>query len=428
MRNASLWSALLGVEKTVVESVEFDEDEAVVIVEVRPRLSASGRCGRCGARAPRYDNGEGRRRWRSLDWGPVEVYVEGDAPRVSCRVHGPTVMAVPWARHASGHTRPFDEQVAWLATQCSKSAVRLLMRIAWRTVGAIVTRVWAEVETVHDLFAGLTRIGIDEISYKRHHKYLTVVIDHVSGRVVWAAPGATEATLEKFFDALGTERSALISHVSADAAPWIKEVITVRCPQAVQCTDPFHVVKWATEALDEVRRAAWNDARRRPGGSRVEGGTIRPYRRAIGDALRLKNARWALWKNPDDLTDRQRTKLDWIAKTDPRLYRAYLLKEGLRLIFQLAPDEAPAELDQWIAWARRSRLDVFVTLARRITKHKKTILASIEHSMSNARSESANTKIRLITRISYGFAKPEALIALTMLKLGGHPPILPGRT
>ena len=143
-----------------------------------------------------------------------------------------------------------------------------LMRIAWRTVGAIITRVWADVEALHDRFAGLRRIGIDEISYKRGHRYLTVVVDHDTGRLVWAAPGRDKATLTAFFDALeesgqalGEDRCAAITHVSADGADWISAVVAEKCPNAVRCADPFHIVKWATEALDEVRRDAWNTAR-----------------------------------------------------------------------------------------------------------------------------------------------------------------------
>ncbi len=133
MRNVSLWRALLGVEATtVVESVEFDEDEHLVLACVRPRRPKRGRCGICQARSPWYDRGEGRRRWRGLDLGTVQVWLEADAPRVSCAEHGPTVLALPWARHGAGHTRVFDAQVAWLATQCSKNAIGELMRIAWR--------------------------------------------------------------------------------------------------------------------------------------------------------------------------------------------------------------------------------------------------------------------------------------------------------
>lgn len=419
MQNATLWRGLLGVEKTVVEWVEFDEEEQLLVARVRPRKRARGRCGRCGRSSPGYDRGEGIRRWRALDLGTVQVVLEADAPRVSCREHGPTVAAVPWARHGAGHTYAFDEQVAWLATQTSRSAVTQLMRIAWRTVGAIITRVWADTEALYDRFAGLTRIGIDEISDKRGHKYLTIVVDHDSGRLVWAAPGRDKATLNAFFDALGEDRCAAVTHVSADGADWIAAVVADRCRNAVRCADPFHVVAWATDALDEVRRDAWNQAR----------GAVTQRRagRASGHAKDLKGARYALWKNPGNLTETQQTKLAWVAKTDPRLYRAYLLKEGLRLVFQLPLTEAVVALEKWIAWARRCRIEAFVKLQRTIVKHRDAILAAIEHGLSNGRIESVNTKVRLITRIAFGFRSPEALIALAMLSLGGHRPALPGR-
>ena len=428
MQNATLWRALLGVEKTVIEGVEFDEDEQLLVAHVRPRRRTGGRCGRCGRRSPAYDRGEGRRRWRALDLGTVQAVVEAEAPRVRCREHGPTVAAVPWARHAAGHTHAFDEQVAWLATHCSKSAVTELMRIAWRTVGAIIARVWADIDGLHDRFARLRRIGVDEISYKRGHKFLTVVVDHDTGRLVWAAPGRDRATLAAFFDALGAERCAAITHVSADGADWIEKVVDQRCPNAVRCADPFHIVRWATDALDAVRREAWNTARRAPGGTTGRGRSHgRRQRVAAGHAKSLKRARWALWKNPNNLTTRQAAKLDWIAKNDPRLHRAYLLKEGLRLIFQLPCQEATEALDAWIGWARRCRIDAFVELQRRIVKHKASILAAIEHGLSNGRIESVNTKIRLITRVAFGFKSPDALVALAMLNLGGHRPALPGR-
>lgn len=419
VREVRLWRELLGVERTVIEDVEFDRDVGCVIVRVRPKRGARGRCGRCGRRAAGYDRGEGRRRWRGLDLGTVRVWLEAEAPRVSCPEHGPTVAAVPWARHGAGHTHAFDDTVAWLAVQCSKSAVCALMRIAWRTVGAIVARVWADAERQHDRFAGLRRIGIDEISYKRGHRYLTVVVDHDSGRLVWAAPGRDKTTLRRFFDVLGEDRAAQISQVSADAADWIAEVVAERCPNAVRCADPFHVLKWATEALDEERRRAWNTARgaldRRRAG------------RARGQAKKFKHARYALWKNPEDLTDNQRDKLEWIAKTDPRLYRGYLLKEGLRYVFKVKDEAGKQALDRWISWARRSRIPAFVQLQRRIVKHRAAIDAALEHGLSQGLIESTNTKIRLLTRLAFGFRSPEALIALAMLALGGHRPALPGR-
>jgi transposase len=244
----------LGLVCTVIVAVEVDDDAGAVVVSVRPGRGAQRRCGRCGRRGPWYDRGEGRRRWRGLDLGELRVWVEADAPRVNCPAHGPTVIQVPWARHGAGHTRAFDDTVAWLAVQCSKTAVTELMRIAWRTVGSIIGRVQADIDADVDRLGGLERIGIDEISYKRGYKYLTVVVDHDTGRLVWAAAGRDEATLERFFDALGPERCARISHVSADAADWIARVVARRCPQALQCADRFHVVKVRHEAPCVRRR------------------------------------------------------------------------------------------------------------------------------------------------------------------------------
>lgn len=423
MRSARLWARLAGVERAVVETVEFDEGAEAVVVSVRLRKAARYRCGRCGRRAAGYDQGARRRRWRALDLGTVPVLVEADAPRVNCPDHGPTVIQVPWARHGAGHTRAFDDTVAWLAVQCSKTAVVELMRVAWRTVGSIITRVAADIDAHVDRLADLRRIGIDEISYKRNHHYLTVVVDHDSGRLVWASPGRDAATLSRFFDLLGDERAAQITHVSADAADWIARVVTTRCPHAIRCADPFHIVSWATNALDEVRRHAWNDAR---GGHNLSASNQRRASQ-MRRAHPIKRARYALWKNPDNLTPHQRHQLEWIAKTDTRLWRAYLLKEGLRHVFAVKGDEGKEALDHWITWARRCRIPPFIELQRRIVRHRTAIDATLEHRLSQELIESTNTKIRLFTRLAFGFHHPQPLIALAMLALGGYRPDLPGR-
>ena len=410
---------MFGVERTVVEEVEFDAETDVLVAHVRPRKGARQRCGRCGRQASWYDRGEGRRRWRALDLGVVQAWLEADAPRVDCPEHGPTVAGVPWARHNAGHTYAFDDQVAWLAVRTSKTAVQALMRVAWRTVGAIVARVAADARAGVDRWADLRRIGIDEISYKKGHKYLTIVVDHDTGYLVWAGAGRDKKTLRGFFTELGEKRCGQITHVSADGAGWIAAVVAERCPNAVRGADPFHVVAWATEALDQVRRDAWNAARGGKGGATTQ-------------SKALKRARWALWRNPGDLSDAQQAKLDWIARTHPTVYRAWALKEGLRMVFTLArqgfKEAAKDALDRWISWARRCRLPAFVDLQRRIVTHRQAIHISIDHDLSNGLVESTNTKLRLLTRIAFGYADPHALIGLGMLALGGLCPPLPGRT
>jgi transposase len=423
VRQSSVWERACGLTRTVVEAVGYDDVAAAIVVSVRPKAKARHCCGRCGRRAPRYDHGEGRRRWRALDLGTTKVFLEAPAPRVRCRNHGVVVAGVPWARHGAGHTRDFDDLAAWLAVRTSKTAVCQLLRVAWRTVGAIVTRVNVDIEAKVDRLEGLRRIGIDEISYKRGHRYLIVVVDHDTGRLVWAGPGRNDAALNVFFDELGSERAAQLTHITADMADWIARVVARRAPNALRCADPFHVVAWGIDALDMERRRSWNAA---AGRNRTL--PARPQRnRSTGAAQRSKRARYALWKNPDDLTERQRHELDWIAKTDPRLWRAYLLKEGLRYVFAVRGDDGRQALHRWLAWARRSQLPAFLDLHRKITAHRHAIEATLEHGLSNALIESTNTKIRLLTRIAFGFHGHEPLVALALLALGSHPPRLPGR-
>ena len=171
MRSSRVWRRLLGMdERTVIEDVEPVEDadgEVVeVVVHARPRRSTKRRCRVCEQRAPGYDQGAGRRRWQAMDLGTIRCYVEGDAPRVACGEHGVVVAAVPWSRHGAGFTRDFEEQVSWLAVRTSKAAITALMRVAWRTVGAIIARMVAERGALIDPLDGLRRIGIDEVSHR----------------------------------------------------------------------------------------------------------------------------------------------------------------------------------------------------------------------------------------------------------------------
>lgn len=410
MRGIRVWARLLGLARVVVEDVLLDGD--AVVVCVRPRASERGRCGICRRRCARYDWGEGRRRWRALDLGVVFAYVEAEAPRVTCRRHGVVVAAVPWARHGSWFTTAFEDQAAWLAVHASASAVAALMRTSWRAVGGICERVADEARGRRDVFAELRRIGVDEISIRRGQRYLTVVIDHDSGRLIWAAPGRDRTTVETFLARLGEDRCAELELVSCDMAEWITRPIAAYCPNAEVCLDAFHVVKLATDALDEIRREVWNQARRSG---------------QLALARELKGARFALWKNPENLTCRQQVKLAHIQHVNQRLYRAYLLKEQLRQIYRLDADQALAVLDAWLQWARRCRLTPFVKLARTIRHHRAGIEAALRHTLSNARTEQINTQIRLITRRGFGYHSPHAVIALAMLSLGSLCPPLPGR-
>jgi transposase len=414
VRTARVFQRLLGVEHTTVVSVELvvEDGEEVLVALVQPYQRERSRCSRCRRRCPGYDAGEGRRRWRGLDLGTVKTYLEADASRVRCAEHGVVVAAVPWARPGARVTRAFEDTTAWLAAHTTFSVLAQLLRISWRTVAGIVTRVVADLAAGTDRLDGLRRIGIDEISHRKGHRYLTVVVDHDTGRLVWAAAGRDTATVLRFFDALGPQRSALLTHVSADGADWIHAAVTARAPDAVLGLDPFHVVAWATKALDEVRRGLVNDLR---------------HAGKHDQAKSLKGSRWALLKNPHDLSVEQRTTLAGIAATNRGLYRAYLLKEQLRAAFATKGAHGRQLLAGWLAWAKRSRLAAFVQLAKTIKNYLPLIWNTLDHGLSNARSEATNTHLRVLTRRAYGFHSPEALIAMAMLTRGGLCPQLPGR-
>jgi len=403
----------LGVDAKAVrvDGVDLVNDELRVCV--RPRIKHRWRCPHCDSRCARYDQ-RGERRWRGLDFGRTKVFVVALVPRVRCDDHGVVVAGVPWARHSARHTLAFEQLATWCAVEMSASAASRMLRCTWRTIGAIVARAAADLDD-DELLEGVRRIGIDEISYRRHHRYLLVIVDHDQRRLIHAVDGANKKTLAAFFDRLGPDRTAAITHVTADGAPWIASTVRQRCPQATLCADTFHVVQWATTALDEVRRETWNDVRRR----RPRG------KRSVGEGKALKDSRWSLWKNPENLTDRQRSRLDYIAATHPRLHRAWALKEGLRIAVTGAGPGAVEALDRWIAWAQTCRIPSFVRLARRIRNYRTTIVATIEHRLTNALVESFNTKIRLIARRAFGFHRVDALIALARLTLSGQRPELP---
>jgi transposase len=411
MRQNRIWAHLLGVENmAVVESVELEDDDdgLCLVARVRKHHEDRGRCSRCMRRCPRYDTGSGRRRWRALDLGPVRAFVEAEAPRLTCPEHGVVVENSPWAHGQGRFTRAFENTVAWLAARTDKTAVSTLARIAWRTVGGIIERVVDVQRKKGDPLDGVSRIGVDEVSYRRGHRYLTVVIDHDTGRLLFAHRGKDAAALEAFFDAAG-DRADHIKLISLDAAPHFNEVCRRRCPSAGLCMDPFHVVKWATDAVDKVRRRAWNQIR--SNGSRRTAAVV-------------KGSRYAVLKNPEDLNEKQRLALTLVEKHNRPLFRAYLLKEQLRAVFQ-AKDVGM--LSGWLAWARRSRLPEFVDVARSIERVRAAIEAALKHGLSNARVEGLNTRMQLLTRVAFGFHSSGALIALAMLKLGGFCPSLPGR-
>jgi len=404
VRVTTAFKRLLRLEGVNVTDVEFAATIVRVTIVLRRRRLV---CGHCGHKSRfRYDTRPVASTWRHLDLGVWQIELRAMLRRLDCPVHGVVVEGVPFARPGAKLTRDFDDLLAWLATRMDKTAISRLCRVSWRTVGRACERVVAS-ELDPGRLDGLFRIGVDEISWRKHHKYLTLVVDHDRGVVVWGHKGRDSATLDLFFDELGPQRSSVIEAVSLDLGPaYIKSVQTEgHAPQAIICADPFHVVKLVGDALDEVRRNLWQQLRKLPDDRWAKD---------------FKGARWALLKNPEDLTTNQAAQLARIRRNRGGIWRAYEMKEQFRAIFagDLTRDEAADLLDRWCARAQRCRLAPFVKAARTMRHRRDLILNAIEHGISNGRVEGLNTKVRLIVRRGYGFHSAEAALALVMLAAG----------
>ena len=398
MRATTAFNRMLRLPGATVIDVSFGAEGMIVAVRLRRRRRICSTCGQLGGSV----HGRRVKRWRHLDLGASRCLIECELRRLLCRDCGVRLEAVPWARPGSSYTRDFEDLVAFLAQQMAKTPIARLLRVAWDSVGRIVERVVSDHLDERRL-EGLVAIGCDEISYRRGQRYLTCVADHRSGRIIWARPGRSAATLQAFFDELGERRSS-IRAVSIDMSAGYENAVRDSLPDAEVCFDPFHVVALAGRAVDEVRRAEW----REHGKSKTASGKW------------IKGVRWALVKAPERLSDRQSAKLAEVQHANHSLYRAYLLKEELRALYHLEdPAMAPAHLAAWLAWASRSKLRPFVKLARTVRRYRDGILAAIRLGLSNARLEGLNSKVRLISHRSFGFHSADPLIALIYLCAGG---------
>ena len=412
MRVTTAFNRLLKLDGVNVTAVAIGDDTVTVQVRLRRRRLVCPECD--GSTAGRYDTRAVSSSWRHLRLGTHRLVVRAQLRRLWCPVHGVRVEGVPFARPASRFTRDFEQLVAWLATKMDKDALRRLVSVDWATVGRICDRVVAD-ELDPGRLDELYDIGVDEISWKKHHNYLTLVVNHTTNKVVWGAEGKNTKTLDGFFDELGDARSSQIRAVSMDMGPAFRKSVLTHAPQATICFDPFHVVKVGTDALNAVRRDIWQQLRRLPDPD---------------ISKKFKGARWALMKNPEDLTDRQAQTLTAIRRHGGELWRAYQRKEELRAVFAggLTDEETGEMLDRWCARVQRSRLEPFIKAGRTIRKHRDGILAAIRLGLTNARLEGLNQRVRLIMRRAFGFHSAKAALALVMLSAGPINLTLPWET
>jgi transposase len=455
VRVTTAFSRLLRLPGVGVRKVRFEPGRVVVEVALKRRRLQCPLC-EFSTRA-RKDTRPENSVWRHLDLGVWRLEVHCRRRRLWCPEHGARTEGVPFARAGSEFTRDFECLVAWLATRTDKSTIKRMLRIDWDTVGRIIKRVCDD-ELDPDRLENLFDIGIDEVSWKRQHNYLTLVADHERRQVVWGCEGKGQAAADEFFSELdpppdatatltagdgrateepaimvpfgpgatvpaghgipgawlqaGSEldpaifaRASRLRAVSMDMTGGYAKSVREHAPQATVCIDPYHVVQLANQALDDVRRGYWNELR------------------SLGDqdaAKRFKDARWSLLKKPEKLTDKQAATLARLKAAGGEVWRAYTLKEAVRGIFEpgLSLEDVTVLIDRLLSRLARCRLAPFVKLGKTIRKHRDGILAAIRLGINQGRTEALNNKVRLITRRAYGFHSAKAALALVLLTCG----------
>lgn len=265
---SELVKTLIGYEKMDVLDFEVTNDvhqpeEKVFVATVALWEEDEYRCPVCGGKCGKYDRPSYVKCWRSLDLCKNKFFIKALNPRCICTKHGVLTCRVPWAFPGSDYTRAFEMRVAYAAAKMPTNLAARVNRVKWHTVGSCVRRVQEHVAPVEKRFRKLKKLAIDETSYQVGHKYITTVYDLETGKIIWAHDGFGDEILKLFFESLSNEQRAGIEYVVADGARWITRQVEEYCPNAVRCIDPFHVVSWANETLDTVRKRLTDDIKKK---------------------------------------------------------------------------------------------------------------------------------------------------------------------
>ncbi len=366
----------------------IDGDAVELEIVIRPRVGSRATCSLCGKRGSTYDTLASRRFQFIPLWGILVFFVYA-MRRVDCSRCGVKVEQVPWAEGKS----PITTSYAWFLSGWAK-------RMSWKEVAEAFRTSWDNVSRAvglavawglhHRDLGGIEAIGVDEVLWHRGHKYLTVVyqIDGHCRRLLWVGKERTTETLETFFRGFGFCRAFRLVYLCSDMWKPYLNVIAQRAPGALHILDRYHIVAKLNKAIDEVRAEE---------AKRMTQDGYEPI---------LKNSRWPLLKNPENLTDRQSEKLSDLLQYNLKTIRAYLLKEEFQLLWEyVSPAWAGKFLDRWCTKVMRSRIEPMKKMARTIRSHRELILNwfEAEGTISAGIVEGLNNKLKVTFRRAYGY-------------------------
>lgn len=373
----------------VTQIIQTDEGW---VAQVERLINRRLKCSQCHLEVKRTRGRLRQRSWKDLSLRDEPFWIAYRPFRVQCPRCGLKVEKVPWAKKWARVTKALTHAVALLAKKLSFKEVAEYFRLDWKVVATIVKRVVEEGLKERKL-KPLHILGIDEVSRKKGHQYLTLVYDLERNRLLWVGQDRKQETLDSFFAWLGKPKARILQTICLDMwAPYFASVQT-HAPQASLIFDRFHVVQHLNQALDEVRRA---EVRKLAGEEKVD----------------LKKTRFILLKNPWNLAPKEHRRLSHLLKLNLPIVRAYYLKEEFQRFWDYRQEaRAQAHLKQWLWWATHSRLEPIIKFAKLIKDHLPGLLAWTKLRISNGTLEGMNNKVKLISHRSFGFRNPNHFIS-----------------
>lgn len=402
MQDRQLYAAILGIQSPwSVEGVELQLEAGEVHVHLKHEEGRLWPCPECGAQCRLYDH-QPERRWRHLDTCQYRTILHAEPPRSDCQEHGPRVVKLPWAEPGSHFTALFERlAIDWLGA-ASQKAVAALLALSWDEIHGIMERAVARGLARRET-EPLPNLGVDEKAFRKGHKYFTLVNDLTRSRVLYVAEDRTQASLDGFWDTITAPQRDSITAVAMDMwEPYLNSVRAhLDAADEKVVYDKFHIAQHLGEAVDRVRRR--------------ENKTLR----AAGDD-RLKGTRYDWLRHPAAMEPKDRREFAALRDSNLKTARAWALKEAAMALFAYVYERpARKHFRWWHGWAVRSRLTPMIEVARMLKRRLENVLTYLRHRITNAASESINSKIQWVKYTARGFRNKDNFRTAIYFHCGG---------
>ena len=384
MSNLKLLSKILRLKGMKITGFQFKDYGRELHLSIKPYKNGC-RCADCGRRGRFVSQSKEARSWQDIAVLGVRVVLWYWPKEIECATHGRAQEDIPWAAPYSRITYRAEWRICVLCQRMTQKAAAEILRLAPSTLSNLLHRIITRVRSAHAV-RGLRSLGVDEISYRKRHRYATLVYDLDRARVVWVGKGKGRETIDRFFnEALSAGQKSRIRWASCDMSRAYTEAIKAHCPNAKLVIDRFHIVKALNEAVDEVRKEQWRE--------------LGPEQRKS-----VKGLRWLLGMGPNTRTKAHTRQINRLARANRRIHRAWVLKDEFEHFWHYQyGGSAEKFLKRWMTTVLRSRLPSMRTFVNTLREHSANVLTYIERSLTNAVGEGINRIVKIAKNRASGF-------------------------